>query len=53
MGQIASELLARGLAQREAVGPPTSPQWRSWNLGKPRIDLEDKEAVRAALEEPR
>lgn len=53
MGQIASELLARGLAQREVVGPARSPEWHGWDLGKPRIDLEDKEAVRAALEEPR
>lgn len=50
MGQIASELLATGLAQRETVPPAALPDWRSWNLGKPRIDLEDKEAVRVALE---
>ncbi len=50
MGQIASELLAKGLAQGEAVRPAASPTWRTWNLGAPRVDLEDKEAVRAALE---
>ncbi len=50
MGQVASELLAKGLAQGEVVRPAV-PQWRSWNLGRPRIDLEDKEAMRVALEE--
>ncbi len=50
MGQIASELLAQGLAQGQAVQPATSPTWRTWNLGAPRVDLEDKEAVRVALE---
>lgn len=51
MGQIASELLAKGLAQGEAVQPAAPPEWRSWDLGRPRIDLEDKEAMRVALDE--
>ena len=51
MGQIASELLAKGLAQGEAFQPAAPPEWRSWDLGRPRIDLEDKEAMRRALED--
>jgi plasmid stability protein len=51
MGQVASELLARAVATT-----PDSPApefiWRSAALGPARIDLEDKEAVRRALDEP-
>lgn len=49
MGQVASEVLAQGLAE----GPsPQSPgfRWLSRDLGEPLVDLEDKEAVRAILD---
>jgi hypothetical protein len=50
MGAVASELLAVVLAepQNAAVTPL---RWISRNMGVPRVDLEDKEAVRRALEE--
>jgi hypothetical protein len=50
MGQVASELLARSLD--EPTGKPLdSPfRWIAKDLGVPRVDLEDKESVRAALE---
>ena len=50
MGQLASELLARSLD--EPVGPAAKSAltWISKDLGIPRVDLEDKEAVRRALE---
>ena len=49
MGQVASELLARGLA--EGVDPPAHAlQWRSDDLGEPLVDLEDREAVQEALD---
>lgn len=50
MGQVASEVLAQGLAE----GPsPQSPEfrWLSRDLGQPLVDLEDKEAVRATLDD--
>jgi hypothetical protein len=50
MGQVASELLAKSMAR----GPdePTEPLlWRSARLGEPHVDLEDKEAVSAVLNE--
>lgn len=50
MGQLASELLAQALAKKGDDGP-RSFSWTSRNLGKPRVDLEDKEAVRALLDE--
>ena len=54
MGQIASELLARSLhdADKRATAAPRL-SWIIRDLGLPRIDLEDKEAVRAALESRR
>jgi len=49
MGAVASEVLARGLAE----GPPASAPPLRWNrrdMGQPTIDLEDREAVRAILD---
>jgi hypothetical protein len=50
MGQVASEALARVLAGREREPEPPF-EWISGDLGKPRVDLEDSEAVRAVLDE--
>lgn len=49
MGQLASEVLARALAEEATVRPPAF-EWLSSDLGTPVVDLEDKEAVRAVLE---
>lgn len=51
MGQIASELLAAATA---SGGDQPAPDfaWTSADLGEPRVDLEDKEALRRALDEP-
>lgn len=54
MGQLASELLARSL--READQEPADGAGMAWiakDLGRPRVDLEDKEAVRAVLDSGR
>lgn len=49
MGAVASELLAVLLA--EPSRPETAPlAWVSQDLGAPLVDLEDKEAVRRALD---
>lgn len=49
IGELASQLLAREL--REGA-PPTPPfSWVSRDLGTPAVDLEDKEALRAVLEQ--
>ncbi len=54
MGQVASELLARSLRESETPSPAAQGfKWVSRDLGKPRVDLEDKEAVRALLDAPR
>jgi hypothetical protein len=50
MGRVASELLARALAE-ENRAPASSFEWRTEKLGEPLVDLEDKEAVRAVLDE--
>ena len=51
LGSVASELLARCLELDDADQPRAESQWSSWRLGLPRVDLEDKEALRLALEE--
>ena len=48
MGRVASEVLARALAQGEPERQELA--WVSDDLGLPRGDLEDKEAVRAILD---
>jgi hypothetical protein len=51
MGQLASELLATSL--KEQAGRPRNPGGLAWiakDLGRPLVDLEDREAVRALLE---
>ena len=50
MGQLASELLATSLW--EQAGRPRNPGGFAWiakDLGRPLVDLEDREAVRALL----
>jgi plasmid stability protein len=50
MGQMASELLARAVAEPMDVPPPDF-TWAAEDLGLPLIDLEDPEAVRRVLDE--
>lgn len=52
MGAVASELLARSLSEPEP-GRSAPLRWISRDLGAPKIDLEDDEAVRAALDAER
>lgn len=49
MGQVASELLARGLAEGAERHAPAL-QWKSGDLGEPLVDLEDRDAVLEALD---
>ena len=50
MGALASELLARALAETDqGAAPPL--RWTSRDLGAPRVDLEDKEALRTLLDD--
>ena len=50
MGQVASEMLTRAIAERGDLPAPDF-TWTASDLGPPRIDLEDPEAVRRALDE--
>ncbi len=53
LGSLISELLAVALRQRSAPHKLTAPglEWTAKPM-HPRVDLEDKEALRKALEEP-
>jgi plasmid stability protein len=49
IGELASQLLARELREEGQPMPPFS--WVSRDLGRPAVDLEDKEALRAVLDQ--
>ena len=49
LGQLASELLTRALAREQEAKPEPAFTWVSQDMAA-RVDLEDDEAVRAALE---
>ena len=51
MGQVASELLARAVAEPVDLPAPDF-TWTVADLGVPLVDLEDAEAVRRALDAP-
>lgn len=51
LGSVASELLARCLELDDADPTAAELRWRSWHLGVPRVDLEEKEGLRVALEQ--
>jgi hypothetical protein len=54
MGQLASELLATSLREWDGhPGDAAGFEWIAKDLGRPLVDLEDKEAVRAVLDGPR
>jgi len=50
MGRVASELLARLLGGPDDRGSEPPFRWISRDLGSPRVDLEDKEALQAFLD---
>ena len=50
MGRLASELLAQQLICDSPAPGPEALQWISRDLGLPRVDLEDQEALRSLLD---
>lgn len=50
MGQIVSEILGPALRPGHSSKATTAFRWRTARMGPPLVDLEDKEAVRRALE---
>jgi hypothetical protein len=50
MGQVASELLAAALAGAEPAAGRAAFRWNAADLGTPRVDLEDKDALQRALD---
>jgi hypothetical protein len=49
MGQVASELLAVALTEPAGGDAESRFTWTSADLGVPRVDLQDKEALRRVL----
>lgn len=49
MGQVASERLALGL-MGDGMKELSPPRWPSRHMGKPRVELEDKDALWNALD---
>jgi plasmid stability protein len=49
MGQVASELLARAVAEPTNVPAPDF-TWATSDLGRPLVDLEDPEEIRRAID---
>jgi hypothetical protein len=50
LGALASELLARALAEEET--PSRSVTWHTQDMGDPAVDLDDKDALWAVLDRP-
>ena len=50
MGALASEMLARALAEYPADDERTPLEWVRKDLGQPRIDLEDRDAVQRVMD---
>jgi len=51
LGQMVSRLLAEALASQRQLQPSTDLQWTAKSMGA-RVDLADKDALHAALDEP-
>jgi hypothetical protein len=49
MGQLASERLAVSLGDKPVVEPPPF-KWPTWHMGRPKVDLRDKDALWRALD---
>jgi plasmid stability protein len=50
MGTVASELLARELAEPGAERTPPEFHWVSADLGKPSVDIDDKDSLSAIMD---
>ena len=50
LGAVASDLLAAALKEADPEVPAVEWTWIAQDLGQPKVDLTDREAVRRALE---
>lgn len=49
LGDVVSEIVGPALNRRHSTRRPAGFRWRTAQMGPPRVDLEDKEALRRAL----
>jgi hypothetical protein len=52
VGDVISEIVGPALAKSGRTGEAPELRWQTARMGPPKVDLEDKEAVRQALEAP-
>jgi hypothetical protein len=53
MGRLVSELLAPALAKARSAAPPSVPfRWKSVSMGQAKVDMNDRDALLDALDEP-
>jgi hypothetical protein len=50
LGDVISEVVAPAITSTTRITRPPRLRWRTARMGPPKVDLEDKEAVRLALE---
>lgn len=50
LGDVISEVVAPAITSKARTTRPPRLRWRAARMGPPKVDLEDKEAVRLALE---
>ncbi|MGH9391341.1 MAG: hypothetical protein ACRD1Z_17175 [Vicinamibacteria bacterium] len=49
LGDVISEVLGPALVRKDRVSTHAGIRWRTARMGPPRVDLEDKEAIREAV----
>ncbi|HEX9122480.1 MAG TPA: antitoxin [Actinomycetota bacterium] len=52
LGDVISEIVAPALDREQRASTPPRLRWHTARMGPPKVDLEDEEAVRAALGQP-
>ncbi len=50
LGDVISQMFAATLTRGSRIRSPSAIRWHSAPMGPPKVDLEDKEALRHALE---
>lgn len=52
LGEVVSHLIAAGLGSGTSAQAPAPFHWHSQDMGRPLVDIEDKESLQRVLDEP-